>query len=118
MKNIKLLIITLLLFFSNNLFSQTQGEMNEIAMKDFKKADKELNQLYKELFKMLSEKEKTVLIIAQKNWIKFRDSHCDFEVMEYEGGSIQPLIKYNCLETQTKNRIKDLKNILERYKNR
>lgn len=118
MKTIKLLIITLLLFFSNNLFSQTQGEMNETAMKDFKKADKELNQLYKELFKMLYEKEKAVLIIAQKNWIKFKDSHCDFEVMEYEGGSIQPLIRYNCLETQTKNRIKDLKQSIENRVNK
>jgi len=53
------------------------------------------------------------LVTAQKNWIRFRDSKCDFEKEEYNGGSIQPLIHYTCLTECTEDRIKDLKRNLE-----
>jgi uncharacterized protein YecT (DUF1311 family) len=53
------------------------------------------------------------LIITQKDWIKFRDSQCKFEVEQYNGGSIQPLMYFTCLKEQTNNRIVGLKAILE-----
>jgi uncharacterized protein YecT (DUF1311 family) len=87
--------------------------MNQTAIDNFKKADKELNQVYNNLVKKLDEKEKNLLIAAQKNWIKFRDSKCEFEKEEYEGGSIQPLIYYTCLAECSSDRTKDLKRNLE-----
>jgi uncharacterized protein YecT (DUF1311 family) len=65
----------------------------------------------------LNKTETQILIKAQKCWIKFRDSHCEFEISEYEGGSIQPLIKSNCLKEQTIDRTNDLKTNLENRKN-
>ncbi|WP_081909349.1 lysozyme inhibitor LprI family protein [Flavobacterium sp. ASV13] len=114
MKNFLLYSATLFLFsFSNNLMAQTQLEMNQTAINNFKKADDKLNQVYKNLVKKLDEKEKSLLITAQKNWIKFRDSKCDFEKQQYDGGSIQPLIYYTCLAESTEDRIKDLKRNLD-----
>lgn len=78
-------------------------------MQVLKKADAELNTVYKKLLKVLEEPEKQLLIKAQKDWLKFRDSHCNFEAKQYEGGSIMPLMYSKCLEDCTKNRIKDLK---------
>jgi uncharacterized protein YecT (DUF1311 family) len=83
--------------------------MNQAANTNFKKADAELNKVYKQLMSMLDKKEKQQLIIAQKDWLKFRDSHCKFEAAPYEGGSIQPLIYSTCLEDLTKKRIAEIK---------
>ncbi|TPG41710.1 lysozyme inhibitor LprI family protein [Flavobacterium pectinovorum] len=114
MKNFYLCLLTLFLFsFSTNLFAQTQVEMNQTAIQNLAKADNELNQVYKKLVKKLNEKEKKLLITTQKNWIKFRDSKCEFEKEEYNGGSIQPLIYYTCLAQCTNDRTKELKSNLE-----
>jgi uncharacterized protein YecT (DUF1311 family) len=109
----KYLLIITFIFMSANLSAQTQAEMNQKANKDFVRADAELNKVYKQLIKILDGKEKQLLIKAQKDWLKFRDSHCEFEAEQYEGGSIQPLIYSTCLTDCTKNRIKDLKASLQ-----
>jgi uncharacterized protein YecT (DUF1311 family) len=106
----KYLFIALLLFcFCNNSFAQTQLEMNETANANYKKADAELNKVYKQLMSILDQNEKPLLIQAEKDWVKFRDSHCKFEASQYEGGSIQPLIYSTCLEELTKKRIVEIK---------
>jgi uncharacterized protein YecT (DUF1311 family) len=93
--------------------AQTQSEMNEEAFGDYQKADAELNAVYKEIIKDASEKQKKLLVQAQKDWIKFRDSKCAYEASIYEGGSMQPMVRYSCLEETTKARTEDLRLILE-----
>lgn len=58
---------------------------------------------------ILDKNEKPLLIQAEKDWVKFRDSQCKFDASQYEGGSIQPLIHSNCLEDLTKKRIAEIK---------
>lgn len=103
-----LFILFAFLLNSIDTSAQTQAEMNQTAMEDYKKADAELNKVYKELMKTLGPKEKKLLIAAQKNWIKFRDSDCEFQAEKYHGGSIQPLIRYTCLTDRTQARTNDL----------
>jgi uncharacterized protein YecT (DUF1311 family) len=107
----------IILFFAflntSNLKAQTQMKMNQTAHNDFKKAGTELNKVYKQVMKILNEKEKKLMIKAQKDWLTFRDSHCKFEIEQYAGGSIQPLIHSNCLTELTNDRIEDLKAILK-----
>lgn len=102
-------IVLLLFCFCNNSFAQTQLEMNETAYANYKKADAQLNKVYKQLMAILTKKEKPLLIQAEKDWVKFRDSHCKFEASQYEGGSIQNLIYSSCLEELTKKRIAEIK---------
>ena len=83
--------------------------MNLTAQKNYQKADKELNKVYSILIKSLDKTELQLLIKTQQYWIKFRDSHCEFESSKYKGGSIQPLIYSSCLEELTKKRIAELK---------
>ena len=109
-----LFTVILITFYSSfHLAAQTQMEMEQTAYDDYKQADTELNKIYKQVVKKLNEKEQQLLIIAQKDWIKFRDSQCKFEVEQYNGGSIQPLMYFTCLKEQTNNRIVGLKAILE-----
>ena len=80
----------------------TQMEMNDCAAQDFDKADKRLNQAYKRL-------EKTPeLIAAEKAWIAFRDAECKYQAQAVEGGSMQPMVYANCLQSLTENRIKQI----------
>ncbi|MNQ64874.1 hypothetical protein D3C85_793140 [compost metagenome] len=102
-------IALLFIYFCNHSFAQTQLEMNETANSQYKKADAELNKVYKQLMNILDKNEKPLLIQAEKDWIKFRDSHCKFEASQYEGGSIKPLIYSTCLEELTRKRIAAIK---------
>lgn len=104
-----LLFVLLILCFCSNSFAQTQSEMNATAYTNYQKKDAQLNKVYKQLMAMLNKNEKQLLIQAEKDWVKFRDSHCKFEESQYEGGSIQPLIYYTCLDQLTKKRIAEIK---------
>ena len=110
-------LIILFLCFSNSNFAQTQQEMNQTAQKSYEKSDKELNEVYSKLIKSLDKTEISKLIAIQKLWIKFRDSHCEFESSLYEGGSIVPLIYANCLEELTKKRIEELNQSIKNRNN-
>ena len=112
-KKYSFIIMFIVLSANFNLAAQTQAEMNKTAHDDFKKADAELNKVYNQVMKILNGKEKQLLISSQKDWLKFRDSHCKFEIEQYNGGSIQPLIYSTCLTERTNDRIDDLKAILE-----
>lgn len=103
------LIAVLILYFNNNSFAQTQSEMNVTTNAKYKKADTELNKVYKQLMSILDKKDKPLLIQTEKDWIKYRDSHCKFDASQYEGGSIQPLIYSTCLEELTRKRIAEIK---------
>ena len=107
--------IILFLCFSNSNFAQTQQEMNLTAKKSYEKADKELNEVYSKLIKSLDKTEIQKLIATQRLWIKFRDSHCEFESSLYEGRTIVPLIYSTCLEELTKKRTAEL---MQSIKNR
>lgn len=109
MKNSYYLIVLALFCCCNISWAQTQSEMNATAHAQYKKADAQLNKVYKQLMSILDKKEKPLLIQAEKDWIKYRDSHCKFEVSPSEGGSIQPLIYSNCLEELTRKRIAEIK---------
>jgi uncharacterized protein YecT (DUF1311 family) len=110
-----LLIILVFLLLVNNTHAQTQAEMNQTAGKGYYKADAELNKVYKVLMSKLDEKGKSLLIKAENDWIKYRDSHCKFEASFYEGGSMQPMIYSGCLESVTMDRIKELKEAIKEF---
>ena len=115
-KKTYLLSLILLICLTSNSFSQTQAEMNRTAIDDYKKTEAKLNTVYNQLLKSLSNKERKLLITAQKNWITFRDSHCAFEAEEFEGGSLQSLIYITCKEECTTKRIEDLNASIDRKK--
>ena len=104
----KLIILFILLLLFNNTHAQTQAEMNQTSAQGYYKADAELNKVYKILMSKLDENGKSLLIKAENDWIKYRDSHCKFVASFYEGGSMHPMIYSGCLEGITQDRIKEL----------
>lgn len=91
----------------------TQGAMNRCAEDEYRKADAELNRIYPQVMAKLSSEHKQKLKAAQLAWIQFRDAHCDCQAFTFDGGTMQPLIKFSCLESETNARIKQLKLLAE-----
>ncbi|MEH2072028.1 MAG: lysozyme inhibitor LprI family protein [Nostoc sp.] len=93
--------------------AQTQAAINECSRLSYQNADKKLNAVYQQLLPKLDRTRKQKLIAAQQAWIKFRDSSCEFEESQYEGGTIAPTIYFGCLENTTKERTQQLQQYLK-----
>ena len=93
-----------------------QPEMTMCAYDAYQIADKKLNVAYKNRIKQLGDDDNRVyaskslqaLKQSQKAWLKFRDAECHAQAFEYDGGSMQPMIRALCLEALTIERTKQL----------
>jgi len=127
------MIRKILLFFSISIFAmlnvsfcqeqeskdpcdkaQTTVEMQECLHKRHQKADKELNQVYKQLMFRLSKKQQVKLKEAQRAWILFRDKNAEFEASEEEGGSMYQLVYLSVTASMTEKRVWKIKEILKK----
>ena len=112
----KIITIVFSLFITNFCFGQTQTEMNQQASADYKKADAKMTAVYKKVQKIITDpKEKSLLLEAQRTWIKFKEAHCKSASAAEEGGSIYPLIYVTCLQQLTEDRIIQLNEYLKTY---
>ena len=109
--------------------ANTQIEMNLCALKDFEKADAELNKVYKNILAQLDKDSKAQgndtfltthykqlkqkFIASQKIWIQLRDANAETQRLIYEGGSIMPLIYAVSKKDDTEDRIKYLNAFME-----
>lgn len=87
--------------------------MNFCAGEDFQAADDALNAVWSDLRNARRDSNTWQSILdAQRLWIPFRDAHCEAEAAFYQGGSIQPLIRFSCLATTTRQRTAQLRDLL------
>jgi len=107
------ILIIIILFFTQQIYSQTQREMNENAKTDFVQSDNKLNSNYKLI---LTEYELDTtfiknLKIAQRIWIKFRDAEVEMKYPtsnKSEYGSVFPMCRWIYLTNLTEIRIQKL----------
>ena len=105
MKRLPLILLLLALL----AFAQNQHELNMAADADYKKADAELNQVYKQLMARLDDASKKRLVDAQLLWIKFRDADAYARAEVNKGGSIYPMIFSGACAATTRARTAQLK---------
>lgn len=89
-------------------------EINECASRSVKAADRKLNQVYQQLRPKLDSKQRQRLTQAQLNWIKFRDTTCEYERGEWGNGTGATSAQLFCLARVTEQRIADLQRYLDR----
>lgn len=95
------------------LRAQSQQEMNAEAAESFKKADKELNEVYAKVVANLDDQAKENLKKSQRAWVAWRDAEAAFRAdAEARGGSMWPLIHEGIRSRLTKERVKGLKELL------
>jgi uncharacterized protein YecT (DUF1311 family) len=113
--------ITTGLIFSGVAFADdcatasSQQAMNICADQAFKVADKALNTSYQQVTQRLKDNPDSValLVKAQRAWIAFRDTQCEFATSAAAQGSIYPMLVAQCRSELTQTRTKDLNALLE-----
>ncbi|MDJ1464299.1 lysozyme inhibitor LprI family protein [Nitratireductor sp. GZWM139] len=95
--------------------AQTQADMTQCAGKSYQAADKKLNARYGDAMKRYesNEEARTLLRDAQRAWIAFRDAECDLATLGVRGGSIEPMIRAQCLEDLTEDRSDQLEDLVD-----
>jgi uncharacterized protein YecT (DUF1311 family) len=118
----KAIVFLLFLFVASLLHGQdkpkqedncccTTYDTNACLTKVIKKLDVDLNAAYEEAMKRSIHPDK--LRAAERLWLRYRDSQCDYESKEYEGGTIAGQIGGFCITRLTRQRIDHLKLIVE-----
>ncbi len=101
-----------------------QIDLNFCALEDFNTADQTLNGTWHTVFAMIKTRDAQediesrkgwpgIVLKAQRDWIKFRDSHCESVQFAYRGGSIEPLIYHSCRAALTRQRTKQISGLVE-----
>jgi len=93
---------------------ESQQGMNRCAGEAYQRADKALNEQWlKVAADYLEDAEsKKLLLDGQRAWINYRDAQCELAASDSKGGSIWPLINSSCLADLTRQRTKELADLL------
>ncbi|MCO5080295.1 MAG: lysozyme inhibitor LprI family protein [Rhizobiaceae bacterium] len=103
--------------------AMAQVELNMCADQDYRKADAELNKIWKEARQTAKELDadqssddmkgaEAALLAAQRAWITYRDRSCELAGFEARGGSMEPMLVSGCLAEMTRARTKELRSFM------
>ncbi|WP_406720498.1 lysozyme inhibitor LprI family protein [Thioclava litoralis] len=95
---------------------QTQADMTGCAALDFAQADAALNAEYaatRDRAKARGAAQADALLQAQRAWIAYRDAACKAQGLEFEGGSLEPMVVAMCKTELTQRRSEDLRRLYE-----
>lgn len=106
----------------------TQIDINACMAQDYRTADDELNRQWVLNVAAAKAQDKTrvaktdkrpgyyaTLLESQRAWLKFRDAQCRIEGYAMRGGSAEPMVVSGCLAGLTRERSKQLKDMLSPY---
>lgn len=86
-----------------------QQDMNTCRADSFRRTDEAMSTAYKEVITDIGPQTREALQAAQEAWLAYRKTTCSLEEMGSKGGSLQPLIYFDCMERITSERRDRLK---------
>ena len=89
----------------------TTSAMRSCENTRYDAAQLELNSVYQSLLKSLDGAQKERLRVAQRAWLRFRETNAEFQASLAQGGTLGPLIRIASLTEMTKARTAELKNV-------
>lgn len=104
--------------------AQTQQQMNAEAAAGLRRADTALNLQWKDTYARMKQRDAqngsraggfgyaAATLASQRAWLQFRDRQCVIEGGEFAGGSLQPFARVQCLARLTRERTKQLKDLM------
>lgn len=94
--------------------ARTQTEMTTCAGEHYRSADRILNERWQRLLRAMEDEPERVALLreAQRAWIRFRDTQCDFEASAFEGGSMMPMVGSFCMAELTRTRAEQLSELI------
>lgn len=116
----KLVLISMLAYFPITAFAvcNATNVYDDIACyeKELKANKTKLNQSYQKLFNSMDDEGKKILESSQKNWLLYKNSHCDELVAYVSSGALgagSKLINLSCNAELVEQRIQQLKGLTE-----
>ena len=73
--------------------SATQLDMNEASQELYELWDNELNLIWGKLVEASSDEEMLLLVSEEREWIKYKSAESEAAGSEFEGGSMQPMVR-------------------------
>ncbi|MBJ3815956.1 DUF1311 domain-containing protein [Shimwellia pseudoproteus] len=108
MKPVTLFALSLLLpgaaLAANCDQAATQTEMNTCSAEQYQQADRQLNATWQNVSALADDNQKALLKKAQNAWIALRNADCALLASGTEGGSVQPMIRNQCMTDKTRDR--------------
>ena len=104
--------------------AQTQTTMNQEAGAAWKAADATMTVQWQRTYAAMKRRDAAdttrgggfgyaaATLASQRAWLAFRDSQCAIEGGEYAGGSMQPMVRAQCLARLTRERTAQLKDMM------
>ena len=93
--------------------ASSTDEMMTCLMTALEHAKEELERVRKIVDDTLDSKQRELMSKAREHWVEYKDLQCEIEALYYRGGSILPVIAEKCLERMRRDRIDELKRMLE-----
>lgn len=102
----------------------SQQEMNACTSDDYQKADRELNDVYRQALDFAAGEDSDLkdqpdlqgavatLKKAQRAWVDYRDGQCESYGFTARGGSMEPMLIDGCKADLTKKRTAELKALI------
>lgn len=87
---------------------KTRSDMVNCTASAYQATDIELNVTYGKIIRILHETAQETLKGAQRLWIPFRDANCEHYAINTNNQSLYYIVKNRCLESMTRNRIREL----------
>lgn len=86
-----------------------------VAEAEFRRADRQLNDVYAKLMRQLADSQKKELVVSQRAWVEFRRLDCDARDRLIEGGApaIHQVAHHGCMKNRTIQRVRELKEFCE-----
>lgn len=91
--------------------SNTQAELNACAAREARRADAELNAVYRAVIAREAGAAEARIRAGQRAWIAYRDAWCTAAAGVYEGGSMQPMVHGFCLAELTRAQTEQLRRL-------
>jgi uncharacterized protein YecT (DUF1311 family) len=103
--------------------AQTQADLTAQAGADWKRADTAMNAQYRATMAFMKTMDghagvangpsyRQALLASQRAWLTFRDAQCVMQGYGYRGGSAEPMERLACRATLTRERTKQLKDLV------
>ena len=93
---------------------QSQQAMNRCAGDAYQRADAALNAQWTKVLAIYGDdaESRKLLLDGQRAWLKYRDAQCQLAALDSRGGSIWLLINSGCLASLTRQRTKELAELI------
>lgn len=89
--------------------AETQRQLTACAYRDFEHAQAAYAAVFRDLAAGLDTARRTLLRTAQKDWLEYRTSTCEFEASAVRGGSAEPMTRLQCQTRVTRERTNELR---------